>query len=113
MFISRELACAACGNIQGHLIDRKNDEEGDYSGEEPCEECGEKDWYRVFSVPQIRTQKLSRTYLDGGIGRGDKNTLDDIRKASRLDKYAANLNKDSTEYKEAKKESKRLRTVKK
>lgn len=111
MFISRELKCKRCNHVQGHIISRSADEEKDYSGEEKCEHCEAIDWERHMSVPVVRTAKLSRTYVDGGAGRPDKKVFEDIRRASQLDKQAANWNKDSTEYKEAKRESKRLRKI--
>lgn len=112
MFISRDLICASCGNVQDHLIDRKKDEEHDYSEEEPCHECGDVTWYRTFSIPHVRT-RTSSSYIDGGVGRSDRQAYKDYKKSVDLDKKAANMNKDSVEYKESKREARRLRTIKK
>jgi len=54
------------------------------------EEMG-PDWRRVYEVPQIRTEKLSVSFVDGVIPNSKKKDYDAIKRAAKLEVEAYNM----------------------
>lgn len=77
-----------------------------------CEECKKMTGRRFYGNVVIRSAKLSKTFIDktsAGGGRPDSDGFDGLKKAAELEVKNVNIRKDTEEYRQNKKEIKRLK----
>ena len=68
-------------------------------------------WFRVMQLPQVRTEKLSASFLDGHVPASKKKDFDDLKQAAKIEADSYNLKPEDR--KEHKKAIKQLKEVKK
>ena len=87
-----------CPNCETVVVEFNDYEDRDWPL--PCDNCGYA-MARVFiTPPQVRTEKLSRTFVDGTKRKG----FEDIRKVAELEVEKVNTNPGTARYHEIKAE---------
>jgi len=70
-----------------------------------------ENWQRIMQMPNIRTDKLSVSFLDGHVPASKKRDFDDLKQAAKIEQDSYNLKpEDRGEHKKA---IKQLKEVKK
>ncbi len=99
--ISETMLCSSCGHSAGELLDR--DKRNDTY---ECPDCHEMEYRRTWSVPQVRTEKTSKT-IPEVVAKG---RFDDLRRKQELkkEKAGARASGDAVSEKKINKEIKKL-----